>query len=360
MRESGMSARAAQVCAAALGLSALLALAIPPATAQTPVIENFGVGADVYVRSLAVDRAARALWVGTSAGVHEIDLASMDVQRTLTRKDGLANEYIFAIGLDPRGGVWFGTNAGGASYLSDGALKTYFPMHGLADYWVYAFDFTDEGAWIGTWDGASYYDNATGNFTNYRDELINIWVYGIDIDPRGRVWFGTEGGVSMYDGEAWRAWTHDDGLGAANVKGLPASDNTGLGTKSRHDLNILAGSQETYNPNYVFSTRVDNQGRGVWFGTWGGGLSLFDGEDGWTTWTVDDGLAGNVVYSLAQASDGTLWAGTNHGVSRYDGKTWTSYSHGLAGQDVYAIALEDDRTIWLGTKGAATRLTLSD
>ena len=56
-------------------------------------------------------------------------------------------------------------------------------MHGLADYWVYAFDFDDQGrAWIGTWDGANLFDPANATWTTYHDELINIWVYGLDID----------------------------------------------------------------------------------------------------------------------------------------------------------------------------------
>ena len=43
------------------------------------------------------------------------------------------------------------------------------------------------------------------------------------VDALDRVWFGTEGGVSMYDGKRWVSWTHKDGLGAANSDNLPAS-----------------------------------------------------------------------------------------------------------------------------------------
>lgn len=316
---------------------------------------TFHVGQDVYVRSLAHDPARGSLWVGTSVGVLEIDTANQEVKHTFTRDDGLANEYVFAIGIANNGDVWFGTNAGGVSRYRDGAWKTYFPMHGLADYWVYAFAFPSDGTvWIGTWNGASHFDPAIERFTNYRDELVNIWVYGIDIDPEGRVWFGTEGGVSMLDNSRWRSWTHEEGLGAANTKGLPESPNTGLGTRSRHDLAVQVGSSESYNPNYVFSVQVDRQGRGVWFGTWGGGVSLRRPDGTWRSYTVSDGLAGNIVYSIAQAADGTLWFGTNHGLSRFDGSTWTNYRHGLPSADVYAIALSDDGQVWVGTKGAVT------
>lgn len=332
----------------------------PPAAqgAGPALVEHYRVGDDVYVRAFALDERRNSLWVGTSTGALEVDLDSKQVKNTFTRKDGLANEYVFAIGVEPDGPVWFGTNAGGASTYEEGVWRTYFPMHGLADYWVYAFAFAADGVWIGTWDGVNLYDASSDRFTTYREELINIWVYGIDIDSTGRVWFGTEGGVSMLDHGAWRSWTHDDGLGAANTVDLPASGNTGLGTSSRHDLSV----NETYNPNYVFSVLVDQRDDSIWFGTWGGGVSRFDGAREWTSFTQEDGLAGNIVYSIAQEPDGALWFGTNHGVTRYDGKTWAAFDRrdGLIGDHVYAVVVAADGSTWLGSKGGVTRLVYRD
>jgi len=65
------------------------------------------------VRALAVEKASNSLWVGTSSGVNEVDLATGKLRNTFTRKDGLANEYVFGIGIDAEGHKWFGTNAGG-------------------------------------------------------------------------------------------------------------------------------------------------------------------------------------------------------------------------------------------------------
>ena len=171
-------------------------------------MESFGVGDEVYVRSLAVDTAANSMWVGTSVGVHEVDLASRDPRQTFTRKEGLANEYVFAILVDSQGNKWFGTNGGGVTRYRDGQWQTYFPMHGLADYWVYSFAEQPGGTvWIGTWAGVNRLDVAGGKFTTYVKELVNEWVYGAAVDAQQRTWFGTEGGVSMFDGQQWRSWT---------------------------------------------------------------------------------------------------------------------------------------------------------
>ena len=345
--------------------------AVEPAPAPAPapapvapaprVLETFNVGQGVYVRSLAVEPSRDALWVGTSAGVHEIDLASREPRNTFTREDGLANEYVFAIGLDRDGHKWFGTNAGGVSRYRDGEWQVYFPMHGLADYWIYSFAEQADGTyWIGTWAGVNRYDPESGEFTTYVEELVNEWVYAIDVDSRDRVWFGTEGGVSMFDGTTWTEWTHADGMGAGNPLGLPHSDNTGLGTRRRHDLGILSGGQATYNPNYVFSLLVEPDDT-AWVGTWGGGVSRFDGTQ-WHNLTEDDGLAGNIVYSIARTPDGALWFGTHRGLSRFDGTNWHTLDrrHGLLGNNVYALAVDENGDVWAGTLGGVNRIGVPD
>ena len=324
------------------------------------VVESFEVGRDVYVRSLALDAKNQSLWVGTSVGVHEVDLSDQSLRNTFTRADGLANEYVFAIFVDSHDNKWFGTNGGGASRLNNGQWHTYFPMHGVADYWVYSFaEQASGGVWIGTWDGVTHWDPQSGAFTTYVRELINEWVYGIGVDSKDRVWFGTEGGVSMFDGNQWRSWTHKDGLGAPNEENLPISFNTGLGTRTRHDLNVLTGGAPTYNPNYVFSVHVDQHDH-VWVGTWGGGVARYDGRR-WKNYNMSDGLAGNIVYSIGESADGTLWVGTDRGVSRFDGKQWYRYGReqGLLNEHVYALAVVANDEVWVGTRGAVTRLALS-
>jgi len=363
---SGMriGAAAAAVLALATACSAAQEMATSPAverpvktSSSYRVLESFGVGRDVYVRSLAVDRAHNSIWVGTSVGVHEVDLATRDPLHTFTRKEGLANEYVFSIFVDSQGDKWFGTNGGGASRYKDGHWKTYFPMHGLADYWVYNFAEQRPGViWIGTWYGANRFDTATGKFTTYVDQLVNEWVYGVTVDAKRRVWFGTEGGVSMYDGQHWRSWTHKDGMGAPNDDNLPISLNTGLGTRSRHNLSVLVDGEPTYNPNYVFCIEAAPDGN-IWVGTWGGGVSRFDGKT-WHNYTTHDGLAGNIVFSMTRDKDGAWWFGTNKGVSRFDGKHWQTLSRedGLFGNSVYAVAAAPNGNIWVGTKQGVVRI----
>jgi len=54
--------------------------------------------------------------------------------------------------------------------------------------------------------------------------------------------------------------------------------------------------------------------------SWGG---VFVSHNGGLTWSqISAGLDGNDVYSLGQASDGTVIAGTSHGIYRLQGQVW--------------------------------------
>jgi hypothetical protein len=54
----------------------------PAASTDYKVIEHYEVGRGVYVRALAVDAASRTLWVGTSLGLQQIDLATFEAVGT--------------------------------------------------------------------------------------------------------------------------------------------------------------------------------------------------------------------------------------------------------------------------------------
>ena len=162
-----------------------------------------------------------------------------------------------------------------------------------------------------------------------------------------------------FDGSTWTSWSHADGIGGENPDALPFSRNTGLGTRSRHDLGILAGGKPTYNPNYVFSILADHEDT-IWAGTWGGGVTRYSNGK-WSNFMQKDGLAGDIVYALAQEPDGTYWFGTNQGLSRYDGNNWHTWNihNGLPANDVYAIAIAPSGDIWIGTRGGVTRMALT-
>jgi len=355
-----------------------------PPPKEYKVLARFGTGEGSVVRALKVD--GPVLWVGTSVGILKVNRLTGALVKTYTKADGLTTNYIFTINVDPKGTPWFGTDAGGLLRLDGDRWKAYDTPDGLADPWVYDIDFHPDGSmWIGTWNGVNRYNpNAPegSRFQTYnvKDGLVNKWVYTLAVDRDGSLWFGTEEGVNRFDplapkDRAWVTYTHKDGLGAPNELALAHKQTAGEAQEAAkadsgvelppgrsyaghfHDLSVLdEKGKETYNENYIFAILIDPKGN-KWFGTWGGGVSRFDGKR-WTNFTTKEGLAGNIVYALDRDASGTLWAGSNHGLSRFDGIHWKSYTRadGLVGDDVYAVATDPDGNVWVAQRGGVVQL----
>jgi ligand-binding sensor domain-containing protein len=346
----------------------------PAVSRDYKVSDSFETGSGVVVRALTVD--GPHLWVGTSTGVVQTDWKSGELVKTFTIADGLKSNYIFTIKIDRNGTRWFGTDAGGLSRMGGDGWKTYMPQDGLADEWVYDIDFTEDGtAWIGTWDGVSRMDEKGFTTYNVKDGLANKWVYGVAADRDGTLWFGTEEGASHFDPKSgkWFTYTHKDGLGAPNELGLPSKPTRGeLHDAGKDKIELEEGrnyeghyhdlspmdekGNDTYNENYIFSILIDRNGD-KWFGTWGGGVSRFNGKT-WTNYTTKDGLPGNIVYSVAEDSLGQIWAGTHRGVSVFNGTSWKSYTmtDGLIGADVFSVVPDPEGKIWLGQLGGVVQM----
>ena len=62
----------------------------------------------------------------------------------------------------------------------------------------------------------------TGHWRTYDgvDGLANIWVWSVFQDQEGYIWFGTESGVSQYDGRSWTTFTTQDGLAGNHVRSI--------------------------------------------------------------------------------------------------------------------------------------------
>ena len=67
-------------------------------------------------------------------------------------------------------------------------------------------------------------------------------------------------------------------------------------------------------------------------------------------YTGEEGLSQSQVMSLTQDQDGFLWAGTDHGASRFDGIHFTSYSRndGLAENPITATFTDQQGRVWFG------------
>ncbi len=375
----GRANAAANAAATTAAAPALAAAAGHPAPQRAGKVEgvdasqpftHFRVG-NKNVKRIFAD--GDTVWVGTSGGVVRYDTRSDDYKLFDTHSGLLSNGVFYVGRLGDK--VAVGTYGGGLSLLDPRTEKweTYNIPEGLGDAFVYDVLRARNGdVWIATWSGVnrirggqlgdrSAWELHTVEST--RGGLPNDWVYGLAEGPDGEIWLGTEGGLSRFHQGRWQAWNHAQGLGAAyeRVKGAISYDND-PGKVSEHHARQkqemgLANIDVAYNPNYIVALAVDAQGV-VWAGTWGGGLSRFDGKT-WTQYTVAEGLPGNHVFMLHLDPKGQLWIGTNNGLARAKaggGFEVTTTAQGLFANTVFSMATARDGTRWVGSFGGVARI----
>lgn len=76
----------------------------------------------------------------------------------------------------------------------------------------------------------------------------------------------------------------------------------------------------------------------------GGVARLHDGT--WTSWDSDDGLPNARAYTIAEAPDGTVVAGTAGRAARFDGERWTTLPGPLGDVKQIRDAVFDGDTLW--------------
>jgi ligand-binding sensor domain-containing protein len=331
---------------------------------------HFRVG-NKNVKSIFID--GKLTWIGTSGGVIRYDTRD-DSYQLFDNTKGLLSNGIFYVGR-VKGQIAVGTYGGGLSLLNEktGQWKNYNIPQGLGDAFVYdVLTLPNGDIWIATWSGVnrvrggrlddrSQWDLFTVN--NTHGGLPNDWVYGLAEGKNGEVWLATEGGMARFENGRWTNWNHERGIGAdyERVKDQMAFRSDPGQVSSHHaqqkkDMG-LTGISDAYNPNYVIAMKVDPQGQ-VWAGTWGGGLSRFDGQR-WTTYTMQEGLPGNHIFMLHITAQGRLWIGTNNGMVSWNQRKFSkplTTEQGLFANGVFSMATDEIGQVWLGSYGGLARI----
>jgi len=104
--------------------------------------------------------------------------------------DGLASNTVFSVTVDKDGNKWFGT-AQGVSMLDDKGT-----VDKSDDIWT---NYTS--------------DHQKGRYTGGGNSgLADNFVYKVIQDSKGKMWFGTFRGLTMFDGKSWETYTTNEGL----------------------------------------------------------------------------------------------------------------------------------------------------
>jgi signal transduction histidine kinase/ligand-binding sensor domain-containing protein len=121
--------------------------------------------------------------------------------RTYTKKDGLAQDSVYAVLRARDGTVWAGTLSGGLSRFKDGRFTTFTTENGLASNTVTALaEAADRSIWVATPNGVSHQSGDRWTRLSNAEGLPSNDVNTLFEDSAHDMWIGTAAGLALARG----------------------------------------------------------------------------------------------------------------------------------------------------------------
>ncbi|MFZ6658997.1 two-component regulator propeller domain-containing protein [Undibacterium sp. TJN19] len=345
----------------------------------------------VVTQAIAEDRQG-FIWFGTQGGLARWDGYRFQIyQQNLKDVNALPESSILSLHIDASGRLWIGTNGGGlARYdaVHDRFVRVPVGKNGTADGTIY--DIASDGStglWIATSSGLDHYLPDTGQVRHLRhdekdpDSLPSGVVRTVMQDKSGTLWIGTQKGLVCLDGKTQKL-KHVDFTGVLaedpNIRYLQQSSDghiwVGTANHGVYIIDPLVGlgqpmstkaaayrGEELRDDTVTFIKEVAaNQ---IWIGTVNHGIVMLDTRLKLIRRQLHDAAApfsliDDTPESILQDRSGTIWVGTDDGVSRHNiQQTAVLAINGGAGdinrirdKNVTAVFEMDDGRIWLGLK----------
>ncbi len=319
-----------------------------------------------WIRFIEEDHKGN-IWIGTIlSGVSCFDGTHFT---HYTEREGLSSDTIYSFGKDSRNNLWFGTVRSGVCRFDGRSFTHFTKKEGLSGNIVYCIFEDNRGdMWFGTGNGVSRFDGTSFYNLTPKEGLIGPMVYKIIQDRQGRIWIAStdrgsaiRSGLSCYDGNTWTHFTEKEGLShnkiwtlkedtrgyiwAGTANGATRLDPTGF---------VNFSEQNGLQYNHTVNSFAEAPQGGLWIGTYGGGLSHFDGEC-FLNFTSQNDLQSNYINSIIQGRDAHLWFDYGgSGLTRFDGLVFTHYTPDDRLQLEIPLYKDKQDNLWLGTgKGAA-------
>jgi len=212
--------------------------------------------------------------------------------------------------------VWFAVSIQISAQVYQFRNYTAADANGLPDNFVFSIQQDRAGwLWFATSTGASRYDGAEFKNFTMNDGLVNNAVREIYEDRNGRLWFSTTGGLSCLEQGVFKNYTRRDGLPHDSIE-------------------------------WVLQDKVGD----FWIATRGGGLSRFDGQR-FHNYGENQGLTAKTIWALRFDRQGTLWIGSSEGLHSFDGRNFSRYTtrEGLPDNRVFSLLVDNYDKLWVGT-----------
>jgi len=316
---------------------------------------------DHSVSALIEDRQGR-LWLGTERGLYVKEGPRF---RGIAEATDLADILVWALAEDHRGRIWVGTEKHGLLVYEDEELKPAPEAWGFKGKMVYALLVTKPGElWVGGSAGLCRIQEDEARWFSQESGFDFGDVYFLAGGGDGDLWLSTNSGLAHFKDGVFELFTEEDGLVSDDIYSIyeDPSGSVWIGTayglcRLRDGVVDLEtpGEEKRYNPiNFFLEDRENN----LWAGRTNDGLFCY--RDGpLATFAVEEGLGHNMVRAIVEDSSGQIVIGTDQGVNFFDGETFRlmTTEDGLADNVIASLAVGPDGAVWIGgTNGTITRV----
>ncbi|MGF1555073.1 MAG: two-component regulator propeller domain-containing protein [Paucihalobacter sp.] len=296
------------------------------------------------------------LWFGTDgAGVSYYDeyLDKFNYYTNSLTPEDINIDVVRSVVTDSEDVVWIGTSGKGLTRFDpmNESWKTYMKTNetiGLAcDRIMSLYADKDRNLWIGTQDGGLHIMNDYERIVQYKNhptahvDVNTIW--RIHEDHNSKKWLATgQKGLIQFDKNkgVLQSFSRKQGNFPSNNIRVVIDAEPGflwVATDERHilKLNIETGTFEDYSRllfqnqaqvqyNYSIKTLLYQNNQVLWIGTAGNGIMALDLiANKLYNYSIDDGLANNVIYAIMPDEKGQFWLSSNKGISKFlPPKTW--------------------------------------
>lgn len=299
------------------------------------------------------------LWIGT-LGDGVLRSCNGSLER-FTRRDGLTSDLVLSLFQDHEGNIWVGTS-NGLDRFREPKVVRYSELEGLSQNVCTAVcPSRSGGVWVGTPGGGL--DLVRGrSITHYGSLLRGATVLSLHEDGAGTLWVGANTGLFYRTATELRPVRSVGGqplnrvTGLADLDGVLWVSDAVQGLVRIHDRRAARESRYEVPPGRnIFSLYVDRGGE-LCVGYFQGGMTIVNLADGRST-ELKAELPGGAVQAIYRDPAGSLWVGTDQGLSRRRNGRWTTWDSRFGPIDaVQGIKTGSDGNLWVLTGGGLLQL----
>jgi signal transduction histidine kinase/ligand-binding sensor domain-containing protein len=316
-----------------------------------------------FSKAMLCDRDGN-IWIGTM-GQGLLRIRKNRVDR-FTRTEGLSSNLVSTLTEDKEGDIWVGT-ARGIDRFRDPKLQLYSTLSGLSDDLVNSVYAGHDGAiWIGTGGGLNRLADEQVTVYSRAEGLASPMVLSSYEDTSGKLWVATANGLMLRGPDRFVQVLTSRGQRLERVYNI-AGDPSGTVWLADSELGLFTVRGDVAHPLTVpdldtgdIVVLLVSRGSEVWLGHQRGGITVLC-KDSTKHYDSRVGLGNGLVRTLYEDRDGTVWAGTGDGLSRFRDSRWTKWTaaQGLPEGGVQGIVGDDAGGLWLLTPAGVLRLPLA-